>query len=238
MTRRVAIQQPSYMPWLGYFEQMDFVDLFLFFDDVQYSKRSWRSRNRVRVSDKSIFLTVPVSNAHRPLPLIRDMLIQEGPWQRKHLRTLEHAYAKAPYFGPVMELLSTHLLADTDNLCTLNIQLTTAIARWIGIETPLMRTSCLYYDREKGQQRLLNVCRAVEADRHYTGQGARKLLDSRWFLERGITIEFQVFDHPKYPQQGLPFISHLSIVDALFSVGPEGALSLIREGRRPAGVRS
>lgn len=231
-SRRITVQQPSFLPWLGYFEQMDFADAFFFFDDVQYTRRSWRSRNRIRLADRAAYLTVPVSNARSPLPLIRDTKIQDGPWRRKHLRSIEMAYAKTPFFETVMGFLREQYSLKTDNLSEFNIHLTTAIAQWIGIETPLAKTSDLAYDRVPGQQRMLNVCRAAGADRHYTGQGARKLLDSRWFRDRGITVEYHVFDHPRYDQTGVDFIGHLSVVDALFCVGPQNVLPLIRQARR------
>lgn len=235
MAKRIAIQQPSYMPWLGFFEQMDFSDVFVFFDDVQYTKKSWRSRNRIRCGNVSHYLTVPVANAHRPLPLIKDARILENGWRKKHLKTLSFEYRKAPFFDEVFPFIEELVQWDTNNLCDLDIHLATRFARKVGIETPLYRSSesspvpppdC------PSPERIVKLCEAFDCPTLYNGITAKTILDDAWFKSQGILIEYQNFDHPEYTQSGEGFISHLSILDALFCVGPQRCLELIRAGHR------
>ncbi|MBI5094431.1 MAG: WbqC family protein [Candidatus Hydrogenedentes bacterium] len=230
---RIAIQQPSYLPWLGFFDQMDYADAFYYFDDVQYTKRSWRSRNRIRCGDQILFLTVPVANAHAPLPFIKDMRILENGWRGKHLKSLTQEYRKAPHFGEVYPYVEELLRFETDNLCDLDIHVTTSLARWIGIDTPVFRTSEIAFDDiEDNPARIVDLCRRANATFLYNGQMAKTILDGPWFKSQGITIEYQVFEHPVYSQPAPGFVSHMCILDALCCVGPKDCLGLIRSGRR------
>lgn len=233
MAKRIVIQQPSYIPWLGYFEQMFIADAFLFFDDVQYTKKSWRSRNRVRCGERALYLTVPIANAKRPLPLIKDTIILENGWRKKHLKTLEFYYRKAPYFNQVYPFLADLLRYPSSNLSIFNIHITKEIARFIGIETEIGKTSEIASPKtDKSQQRIVDICRNLGGSILYNGQRAKEILDNDFFKSQGITIEYQMFTCPKYEQQGKGFISNLSVVDHLFCVGPERCLSLIKEGHR------
>jgi hypothetical protein len=233
MPKRIVIQQPSYIPWLGYFEQMFVADVFLFFDDVQYTKRSWRSRNRVRCGESDLYLTVPIANAKWPLPLIKDTIILENSWRKKHLKTLKFYYRKAPYFDQVYPFLADLLRYPSSNLSVFNIHTTIEIARFIGIETEIGKTSEISTPKtDKSQQRIVDICSSLGSSILYNGQKAKEILDNGFFKSQGITLEYQVYKHPEYEQQGKGFMSNLSVVDPLFCVGPERCLLLIEEGHR------
>ena len=142
--KSVGIIQPNYLPWRGYFDFIHEVDVFVFLDDVQYTPRDWRSRNRVKMPDGSCrWITVPVLGGRDQL--IRDVRIDNAQgWQRKHLETLRHSYGKAPWFGEYFPRLEALLIdGGFERLCDLDVALTREIAGWLGIGTPVVLASAL-----------------------------------------------------------------------------------------------
>lgn len=231
--RVVSIQQPSYMPWLGHFEMIHRADVFLFFDDVQYTKRDWRNRNRIRVDDEAHYLTVPIANAHHPLPLLTETRILENGWRAKHRRTLQHAYAKAPFRDETLALVDEILAIDTDNLAAFNAASTERIAAWLGLACAFGHTSALGIPNDlERTERVARICEAVGVQTLYNGQTAkaRGLIDLEVFAAHGLGLSYQVFEALPYPQTGAGFVPRLSVLDALFCTGIEGTRALIAEG--------
>lgn len=236
--RIVSIQQPSFMPWLGHFEMISRVDCFLFFDDVQYTKRDWRNRNRIRSGGGAVYLTVPVRNAHEPLPLLHDTLILENGWRGKHLKTLHHAYARAPYYGAVHPFVEALYAVDTDNLAEFNIATTMRLAEYLGLPCEFGRTSELGIPHGLPERtgRVARICEAVNAEALYNGQTAKQLglINLDIFTSHGLGLSYQVFEPEPYTQTGPEFLPRLSVLDALFCLGPEGTREVIEAGKRSA----
>lgn len=229
LSHTLVVHQPSYLPWLGYFDLMDEAQTYVFYDDVQFDKRGWRSRNRIKSRQGSLWLTVPVETRQRYNQRIIDVRIAEPSWASKHLRNLQEFYRRAPYFDWLFPRLAAVLTQPTDWLVEVDIQLTTTLMDCLGITVRWHRSSALGIDGDRSS-RLLNHCRHFGATRYLTAAAAQAYLDTALFREAGIEVAFQDYRHPVYPQLHGDFVSHLSVVDLLFNCGPE-SLAIIRQGR-------
>lgn len=234
-----AIMQPTYLPWIGYFDLIDSVDRFVFLDDAQVLKRSWGVRNRIPAQGGETFLTVPLSgHRHGEGSAFVDTLIDWGqPWSRTHLATIRHAYGKAPHFAEVFASLEAWLSAGPATIGALNVDFICTTARRIGIATPFLKSSQLEGTEGRKDDRLLSICRAIGADTYLAAPGSAAYIEQEQeggaFADSGVAIRYHNFAHPVYPQRQHAFVSHMSIVDLLMNCGYESALEIIRSGRRP-----
>jgi len=218
---RCAIVQPSYIPWRGYFDLIRRVDLFVFFDDVQYDRRGWRNRNRVKTPQGSRWLTIPVlaRGAQTTGLPINAVLTAGDAWAGQHLETLRRLYGKAPHFSRYREWLESVYAAPPHLLADFTIALTKDIAGFLGIaNTRYVRSSELNATGAK-TERLIDILRRVGATHYVSGPTARAYLDERLFAEAGISLEWMEYNYPEYPQLHPPFDPHVSILDLLFMTG-------------------
>ncbi len=219
--KTVGIIQPNYLPWRGYFDFIHEVDVFVLLDDVQYTPRDWRSRNRIRMPDGSCrWITVPVLGGRDQQ--IRDVLIDDSQaWRHKHLQSLRHSYGRTPWFARYYPPLEA-IVGDRglSRLCDLDVALTRAIAGWLGLTTPLLLASSFATAGSK-DDKLLALVRAVGGDEYLSGPAARDyLVPSRW-TEAGIALRYKDYDgYADYAQIAAPFEPAISIVDLLFMQGP------------------
>jgi len=226
---RLAVLQPSYLPWLGYFDQIDRVDVFVYYDDVQYDKNGWRNRNRVKGPNGPVWLSVPVKHSGRGRQSINEVETDGQSWSRKHLRSLEQFYAKAPYGRDYMPGIAELLSRPWMRLVDLDIAINDAIVQWLGLNAKIVRSSSLGIEGDRNE-RLIRICRHFGADRYLSGNAAKVYVDPAAFAEVGISVEWQDYSHPAYPQIHGPFVSHLSIIDLLMNAGPD-SLGILRSGR-------
>ncbi|MFZ0770744.1 MAG: WbqC family protein [Candidatus Sulfotelmatobacter sp.] len=233
---RVAISQPTYLPWLGYLDLIDQVDTFVFLDTVQFEKRSWQQRNRIKVPGGLSFLTVPVVVKGRFEQRIKDVQIESPYFARKHLRSIETSYRRAPffarYFAELAQILETSMAGT--RLADLNVQLIQWLCRALGVTTPLLRSSEIHQEGCRSEL-LLNLCRGLSADSYLSALGSADYLldDIPQFSAAGIEVIFQHYEHPLYGQQFPPFSSHASAIDLIFNEGG-GSLEILRSGRKAA----
>ena len=226
---RIAIMQPTYLPWLGYFELMHNCDLFVFLDDVQFVKKSWHHRNRVKTSTGETMLTVPVFSKGKRRQQIRETLINnELPWERKHFITIKNNYKKACFFDNYIDELQKIYSRDYNKLLDISIALIELIRREIGISTDTIMSSALNTEGVKSQK-IINICKKLKSDVLYDTQGAEAILDLDLFEKNNIKVIYQRFKHPIYRHLHEDFISHLSALDLLFNEG-EKALEIICSG--------
>ena len=228
----VVISQPTFLPWLGYFDLMDQATLFIALDSVQFTKRSWMQRNRIRTPRGLEWLTVPVRVKGRyQQTLLQTQLNHEGGFPAKHLRTLEQNYRKTPYFGDYFPELARALEERHTSLGELNLQLIRWLATTLGITTPIRRSSEM---RANGQRSALlaALCREVDSRHYLSTPGAADYIrdEQAVFREADITVSFHRYQHPVYPQSGPGFEPYASVIDLLFHTGPD-ALQVIRSGR-------
>ncbi len=238
MRKRIAVLQPGYLPWLGYFDQLARVDLFVHYDDVQYTRRDWRNRNRVKGPTGPVWLTVPVASKGQRETLICDVQIANQEWQRKHLATVERFYRRCAHFEAGYALLEKLLTQRWDRLCELCIAGTELLARELGIATPTIRSSELSGCAELTKSdRLIAICRQLGATEYLSGSAARAYLDVEAFRAAGIEVLFQEYQHPEYPQAWGEFTPYLSVVDLLMNTG-RGAREVVLSspGPTPAAV--
>jgi len=215
---KLAVLQPSYIPWLGYFEQISAVDTFIFFDDVQYTVRDWRNRNYIKATPDKLLLTVPVHGSQTIL--IKDVKIDsEQQWAKKHLKAIKYNYAKAPHLKEIIELLEPILNHNWTYLAELNIGIIQAINAYLDIKTKLLRSSQLNIAVEDKNDRLINICKGFGATHYYTGKAAKEYMDVDLFQKNNIKVIFQDYTHPIYSQQNGDFIPFLSIIDLLCNCG-------------------
>ncbi len=225
-SKTVVILQPGYLPWLGFFHQMYRSDVFVLYDDVQYTRRDWRSRNRVLGNQGPLWLTVPVYQKGRYHQLILEARINnETDWAAKHLATLKQCYSKAPYFDDYYGLLQTVLTHRWRLLMDLNQSLIHDLAAALGLERKIIRSSQLNIAGEK-TDRLLNICKHLGATRYLSGEAATDYLQTERFEKENIEVTFDHYEHPVYRQRAKEFVPYLSIVDLLFHEGP-GSLEIL-----------
>ena len=216
---RVAILQPGYLPWLGYFEQMQVVDLFISLDDVAYTKQDWRNRNRIRTNAPEgwSWLTVPVVAATARGRIDQVRIPPVDGWWPKHLRMLDQHYGQrgAPGYPALREELIAVVETGHDLLADLDLALAAVLAARLGIATPVVRASTLAVEVAPGDKsgRLLALCQAAGASALYDGKSAADFLDVPRFAAAGIEVTFQDFQHPVHRQSYEGFVPCLSAVD-------------------------
>lgn len=221
---RVCVLQPGYLPWLGFFDQMRRADVFVYYDDVQFDKHGWRNRNRIKApTGEPSWLTVPVR--HGGLAGQRNVDVEidrRSPWARKHVTTLRHFYARAPFIERYLPEIEALLEQPWERLVDLDIAVAGLLAGWFGIHVRIERASALGIGGERSE-RLVAICRHFGADRYLSGDAARNYLDEALFAEVGIRVEWQDYRHPVYPQLHGTFVSHLSAIDLLLNCGDDSA---------------
>jgi WbqC-like protein len=222
VTRTVVIEQPNYIPWCGYFDLVRQSDVWVWYDDVQYTKRDWRNRNRV-AGDVAEWLTIPVKTKGRFAQRICDVEIDDSqPWRRRHLETIRRCYARAPFFEPMFALIQSSLASDFTCLADLTIHINEAICSLIGFSPSFLRSSQLQRTGSSGEKRLIETCRCVGGDVYLSGPAARAYIDPRAFAAAGIELRYIVYDYPPYARGSKPFVPNLSIIDMLAWLGPRG----------------
>ena len=227
----VAIHQPQFMPWLGYFDKIQKADVFCFLDNVQYKKNEWQNRNRLKTAQGMQWLTVPVR--YRFPQTINEVEINSNEaWRRKHLQALHTNYRKAPYFDTYLGVFEDIYSREWKYLSELNIFVTIQLMAALGLETTrTVRASELSLSQDP-TQRLIDICRSCGGDVYLAGQDGAAYMAMDRFESTGIDVIFQDFQHPTYTQLYGEFISHLSVVDLLFCCGPD-SLDIIRRHNPP-----
>ena len=234
---RVTILQPSYLPWLGFFEQMSRSDKFVLLDDVQYTRRDWRNRNRIRVRENWIWLTVPVQQKSRfSQSLLETRIDNSVSWRRKHLETLRQHYCKAPFFEKYFPRCQQVYEKDWTFLFDLCLESINLIKEEMGIETPLLRSSEMKPGGEK-TERLVSICRELGATHYLSGESGSNYIAEEDFSSQGIALEYQNYEHPVYPQRYTGFVPHLSAIDLLFNCGEQSLGILKQDETEPMGSR-
>jgi len=228
---KIAIHQPHYLPWLGYFAKWAAADLFVFLDTVQYEKNGWQNRNRIKTRDGPRWLTAPVRA--RLGTAIRDVMIDTTqPWRARHLRAIDNAYAKAPSWPHHRDELQSFYGREWDRLAPLAVESAQWLAQALGISIPTRLASDLTLpDRARldATARLVALCQAVGADTYLAGRDGALYLDADQFAAAGIAVETQRYEHPVYAQEHGEFAPFLSALDLLLMYGDE-ALGILCGG--------
>ena len=216
---RVTILQPSYLPWLGFFEQMHRSDQFVLYDDVQFTRRDWRNRNRIRVQEGSVWLTVPVIQKNKyEQSLLETKIDNSTSWKRKHLKSIRCHYSKTPFFDLYFPWCEKTFNREWDFLLDLSLETIQYLKGELKINTPLLRSSELGESGNKSE-RLISICKQLGATQYLSGESARNYISEKDFSDQGIGLEYQNYQHPEYPQRYEGFVPFLSTIDLLFNCG-------------------
>lgn len=218
----IGILQPGYLPWLGFFEQMCRSDVFVIYDDVQYDKEGWRNRNRIKTANGIQWLTVPVLLKGSGNQMILDARIDNiTNWRKKHLAAISQNYSKAPCFKEYIGAFEEAYARDWEFLVDLDMHLIRILAGCLGLgHKKIIRSSTLDIQGDR-IERLIKICETFGADVFYEGASGRNYIDERAFLERGVKIEFQSYQHPTYHQLYGDFTPNMSVIDLLFNHGTD-----------------
>lgn len=223
----VSINQPAYLPWLGYFDRIACSDVHVVLDNVQFEKNSFTNRNRVRTAQGSAWLTVPVQTSGRFGSLdIATLKIADDPrWAAKHWQTISQAYARAPFFAAHRDFFAGQYARHWDYLAALVAPTTDYLLDAFGIRTPLHRASALRATGKKDDL-VLAICRELGATVYLSGPLGRDYLDEAKFAAAGIAVRYADYAHPTYPQAHPGFVPFMAAIDLLFMAGPEAGAIL------------
>lgn len=236
---RIAIHQPHYLPWVGYVDKMDDCELFVYLDHAQYERQGWQNRNAIKTARGRHMLTVPVDRGRVPDRIFDKQIAEVGHWRRKghwrrsHWETIRQAYAKAEFIGAHASWLEDLYATPFENLAELNITATERIASGLGLRVRTVRSSELGLPGRAKTPMILDICNALGADEYLSGSGAREYLDEGYLERHGVTVVWQDFTPPRYPQcyPEVGFEPGLSALDLLLNTGSRG-LEVLRQNRR------
>jgi hypothetical protein len=219
----VAIVQSCYIPWKGFFDLIKKVDHFVIYDDVQFVKRHWHNRNRIKTAQGPVWLTIPVASKGKYLQNIDETMISEK-WAEKHWRSIAMTYAKAPFFNDFKARFETafQTVDRMERLSEVNAHFLTLIAGILDLRTTFSWSSA-YAAEGRKTDRLLSLCKALNARTYVSGPSARSYFEQDKFDAASIGVEWMDYSgYPDYPQMfGGPFEPAVSILDLLFNVGAD-----------------
>jgi hypothetical protein len=231
MTRVVAIHQPNFFPWLGYFDKIIRSDIFVLFDDVQYPKTggAWCNRVKMLVSGEPRWVTAAIDRNYHGTRTIREMtFLDKNPWREKILKTIETNYGRHPHYGECMTVVEPLLLNQDQNIAAYNIHAIAALCRALGIDTAKLQISSALPHTGNSNELLCSITHAVGGSLYMCGGGADGYQDASVFENAGIELRYQAFAHPVYPQHRLAeFVPGLSVIDAVMNLGWNATAKLL-----------
>jgi WbqC-like protein family len=219
--KRIAISQSNYIPWKGYFDSINSVDEFVLYDDMQYTRRDWRNRNKIKTKDGLQWLTIPVEVKGKYFQKINETKISDPKWGQDHWNSILHNYKKAPFFNEYKSVFEPlYLNNNEENLSKVNYLFIKAVCDILGIKTKLIWSSefDLLEDRN---ERLVDICKQRDATDYYSGPAAKFYMDESLFNKNNINVHY--FDYSGYPiynQLHGEFENAVSMLDLLFNEGP------------------
>jgi hypothetical protein len=219
--KKVAIVQSNYIPWKGYFDLINLVDEFILFDNAQYTRRDWRNRNKIKTLKGSMWLTIPVENKGRYNQKIKDTVISDAAWNRRHWNSIAHSYSKAKWFHDYKDLFEELYLGSKEKfLSQINHRFIISICEVLKIKAKIS-WSMNYRLIEGKTERLIDLCKQAGATEYISGPSAKGYIDEELFKAERIELRYMDYsDYPEYHQLYPPFDHYVSIIDLIFSEGP------------------
>lgn len=221
--KKIVIMQPYYFAWYGFFEQIKLADIYVFYDDVQFRKRSLMNRVTIRTSNGDNWLTVPLRDVHLGDVINEIKCNDDLKWRLKHLKSLKNSYNKAPYVDEMLDLAKKVFDDPSVSLVDISIKAIEEVVRYfeIGTNTMFYRSSELNIDGQ-GSQRLLDITKALGGDVYVTGMGALNYMDFTIFDQANVAVEFMDYAKTPYPQLHNNFNPFVSILDLIANAGKGG----------------
>jgi len=214
---KIAVMQPYFFPYLGYFQLIHASERFVFYDDVNFIKNGWINRNRFLFEGAPRYFTIPLAGAS-PFTLIRDIRVQpsDQPWRRKLVETMRVAYKGAPHRDEGMGLLEGTLAIESDAIADFARHSVKSVMEYLGLDRETIDSSARYGNESlHGEARILDICRREAASVYVNAPGGRPLYDSSRFRAAGVELRFVDGRLDAYPQQAPAFVPGLSILDAI-----------------------
>jgi hypothetical protein len=215
----IALHQPVYLPFSGFFQKMARADAFAFMDFVQLSKQSWQVRNRIKTRDGPLWLTVPAYVKGKQDQLIRDVRVVEGPWRRKHRDAIKQSYGKAPYFGDYADFFDDAYGRKWEWLVELNLHLIDGMRRFLGVETPAVDVKGMSFEGTKTDL-VVDICKKLGGTAYLSSDGEAAYIEKEKFDAAGLGQSYLGWEPTPYPQLFGDFVPNLSAIDVLFNCGP------------------
>ena len=225
---KVIVNQPTYIPWMGYFAMIDLADVFVFYDDVQFSVQSWQQSNRIKTAQGIQKLTVPIER-HFGQKINEVKINSFYTWGAKHWKSIGQSYSKAPYFEQYESYIRDTYEVGWYYLCDLNIYLIRLLTELLDVRIPKFVKSSERKLSGAKTDRLIPLLQELGATEYISGLAAKDYIGEDKFKEADIKLTWFNYQHPAYPQIRGEFISHLSAIDLLFNTGAE-AINYIRRG--------
>ena len=225
---KVAILQSNYIPWKGEFDMINQVDKFVFFEDVDFTKRDWRTRNCIKTANGDVMLTVPVKKMPRGTKIFEIDILNDGKWQKKHHNTIKLAYSKAKHFKEFEWILDEIYVNHTwEKLSTFNIFVTKLLCEVLGVEAEFVNSVDLATEGYK-DDKLLNICKKLGATHYLSGPAAKDYIDDDKFKEANVSLEYIDYSYPEYPQLHGDFNHYVSVLDLIFNCGLEAKNFIVK----------
>lgn len=228
--RKVAMLQPNYIPWKGVFDIIQRVDVFVFYDDVQYTTRDWRNRNKIKTPQGDQWLTVPVLQDREQLICEAQIDLTKN-WQTKHYKAIESAYAKAPYYSDYRFLLEEiYLKQEWKKISELDIFSTQLIAKTLGLQPQWAIASELKKSGSKDGEKIIEICKELDCNQMLNGPSSKAFMDEKKFQDNHIQLSYMEYSYPEYSQMYPPFSHQVTVLDVLFHCGPEAKKYIFKDG--------
>lgn len=220
MSKVIAVHQPNYLPWIGYFDKMSKCDVFVFLDDVQMPRGSGvENRNKIRNYKGWQWLTIPIKKKSKGFQNVNMVEIDNSTdWAGKHYSSIVHAYTKAPFFKEHHDFFRELYSTSFNKMMDINLKIIKYIKDKLNISAELIHSSDLSIDH-KGSERIVEIVKSVNGDVYLSGGGDSEYLELESFKNAGISVRDQNFVHPEYKQIHGEFISCMSIIDLMFNQG-------------------
>lgn len=228
---RITIHQPEHLPWLGFFHKVNMADKYVVLDNVQYRRRYFQNRNKIRTKNGWRWVIVPLEKESRDGLLIKEAKISHAnpDWREENLKTIYHSYCKSEYFKRYWDGFKAVYGQDYIFLIDLNINLIGYILENLGLKQEVVFASQLNVSSKKGDL-IFDICNSLNATAYVSGISGKDYLDFQKFHDRGIKLIVQDFHHPLYRQLYEPFIPCMSIIDLLFNYGDKSLDVILGKG--------
>ncbi len=222
MTKKVAISQSNYIPWKGYFDNISQVDEFVLYDDMQYTKRDWRNRNKIKTPQGLKWMSVPVEVKGKFFQKISETIISDVHWSKKHIDLLKQNYSKAPAYKEVFPFIEE--LYRTANrfktISEINHHFITQLCNYLHIKTKISFSSDYKLLEEGKTERLVDLCKQMDADEYFTGSAAKSYMDPVLFEKEGVQVTYYEYTgYTEYKQLYEGFEHGVSVLDLIFNEG-------------------
>lgn len=234
--KKILITQSNYIPWIGWYDSIDMVDEWVIYDEVQFTKRDWRNRNKIKSPHGVQWLTIPVKVKGRFYQKINEVLVEDKSWNIRHWKSIKANYAQASGFQEARDLFEPLYLNTTSKLLTdINYSFNQGICKFLGINTK-MRYSDEFDADGDPTEKLVNICTSTAATDYYTGPKARTYLNELKFIEAGIKVHYLDFsNYPTYTQLYGEFVPRLSVVDLICNHGKNAKRYMNKKHTMPDG---